>query len=283
MTVRIITDSTAYIDEPTLQRLGITVVPLSVSFPDESFKENCISNEQFYLKMDASPTIPTSSQPAQGELYAAFAEAVSQGCEVLAVFISSKLSGTYTTALSAKKMVLQKYPQARIEIIDSLITTMSMGVPVIETARRAAEGRPLDELVDFASTMLKNSNIYFMPRTLEYLRKGGRIGRAAAFVGSLLNMRPILYFEEGWITLFEKVRGNRASIERLLGLVDKAAKERGLRHVVVHHVSAEKSGQELAQQIKEKHGIEAPVLSIGPVIGLHVGPGTIGIVIITKE
>jgi DegV family protein with EDD domain len=283
MAVKLITDSTAYIDEPTLQELGITVVPLSVSFPDESYKENCIDNERFYTKMDASPAIPTSSQPSQGVLYTAFAEAVSRGDEVLAIFISSGLSGTYSTALSAREMVRQKYPEAEIEILDSLFTCMAMGMAVIETARLAKAGRPLAELAQFANTILKNSFVYFVPKTLEYLRKGGRIGGAAAFIGSLLKIKPLLHIEKGRITLFEKVRGSRASIERLISLVDTAARERGLRHVVVHHVNAEESGRELAQLIEDRHGIEVRAMPVGPVIGLHVGPGTLGVIICTKE
>lgn len=283
MAVKLITDSTAYIGTSDLEQLDITVVPLSVNFPDVSFPENEVSTESFYNMMAKSRSIPTSSQPSQGEIYSAFEKVVSQGDEVLAIFLSSHMSGTYSTALSAKQMILQKYPQAAIEVMDSRSNSMALGLPVLETARAARAGSPLSALVQLAARMIKNMHFYFVPETLDYLRKGGRIGGAAAFIGSLLNMRPILFVEQGKVALLERVRGSRAGAERLLAILDLASKERGLKHVVVHHINAPEKGKELAQQVMKRYGIEAPICFIGPVIGLHVGPGTVGLVFCTES
>lgn len=283
MAVKVITDSTAYIDSGTLRELDIEVISLSVNFPDESFKENEVSNEYFYAKMEKSASIPTSSQPSQGEIYAVFEEYAAQGDEVLAIFLSSDMSGTYSTALSAREMVLQKYPSASIEVLDSRSNSMALGLPVMEAARSAKLGKPLSELVHLAAQMIKRMHFYFVPETLEYLRKGGRIGGGAALIGSLLNLKPVLYVDQGKVALLERVRGGRAAAGRLLGLLDTAYKSRGLHQVVVHHINAVSKGKALAEQIAQRYGMEVPVVSIGPVIGLHVGPGTIGVVFCTEK
>ncbi|NPV93178.1 MAG: DegV family protein [Firmicutes bacterium] len=283
MAVKLITDSTAYIEAADLERLDITVVPLSVNFPDVSFRENEVNNEYFYHKMAESRSIPTSSQPSQGEILHAFEKVVSRGDKVLAIFLSSHMSGTYSTALGARKMLLEKYPQAVIEVMDSRSNSMALGLPVLEAARAAQAGRPLSALVEMAARMIKNMNFYFVPETLDYLRKGGRIGGATAFIGSLLHMKPILFVEQGRVALLERVRGSRAGVERLLAILDKAYNRHGLRHVVVHHINAPEKGQEMAWQIMSRYGIEASICNIGPVIGLHVGPGTVGLVFCTES
>ncbi|MGI6487112.1 MAG: DegV family protein [Syntrophomonadaceae bacterium] len=283
MSIRVFTDSTSYIDDETRQELGITAFPLSVHFPDESFKETEVEYDYFYNKIDRTGIIPTSSQPAMAEIYSAFEETVSRGDQVIAIFISSDMSGTYESALVAKDMLLKKHPAARIEVLDSRTNCMAMGLSVIEAARAVKEGLSLDETLQRARSIINRVQFYFIPATLDYLKKGGRIGGAAALIGSMLSIRPILHVDKGKTALLEKVRGARTAFERLLTLLEKADQEYGITKLVVHHIHDLPRGQKVAQMIADRYGFKPPVLSIGPVIGTHVGPGAVGIVYVTQE
>ncbi|MDD3890413.1 MAG: DegV family protein [Syntrophomonadaceae bacterium] len=283
MTVKIVTDSTSYIDNKIIQELDITIIPLQVSFPDESFKETEVDYNYFYSKIEETGIIPTSSQPSPENMYEVFENLVSKGIEVLAVFISASMSGTYETALSVKDRILRKYPGAKIEVLNSRTNCMAMGLSVVEAAQAAREGKSLTEVLDSAVQILKKVRFYFIPTTLEYLKKGGRIGGAAALVGSILNLRPILYVKNGETALLETVRGTGRAIKRMLNLLDSDCKAHGLKSVLIHHIHAPEKARELAQTVMEKYNVDAPLVSIGPVIGLHVGPGTIGIVYCTDD
>jgi len=283
MSIKIVTDSTSYIGVEEQQRFDIKTVSLSVSFPDESFKETEVEYNHFYDKIDKGGIIPTSSQPAQGEIEQAFIDIVSEGHEIIAIFLSSEMSGTYQSALSARDIVMQAYPDARIEILDSRTNCMAMGLQVLAAAQAALEGKSLAEAAEAARSIMKRIRFYFVPAGLEYLKKGGRIGGAAALLGSLLQIKPILYVQNGKTALLERARGSRAALERMLALLDKDKRNYGLRKVLVHHIGCPAKAEELAQTIKNRYGLEAAILPIGPVIGLHVGPGTLAVIYITEN
>lgn len=283
MTVRLVTDSTSYIDPQTQLELDIKTVNLSVHFPDESFDETAVSHEYFYKKIDESNTIPTSSQPTVGEMYDVFKDIVMRGEQVLGIFISSKMSGTYETALSAKQMVLEEYPQALIEILDSKTNCMAMGIQVIEAAIAAKAGKKMEEVKTIAQQISEKVHFYFVPATLDYLIKGGRIGGAAALIGSLLNIRPLLFVNnDGVADVFNKFRGTKKAIDHMLKILQEDAKKHGLKHLIVHHIFNEEQGQKLADNLSRQYNRHVPIQSIGPVIGTHVGPGAIGIVYCTE-
>ncbi|MDD4171154.1 MAG: DegV family protein [Syntrophomonas sp.] len=282
MSIKIVTDSTSYIDPAVQKEFDITIIPLSVHFPDESFKETEVDYEYFYNKIDREGIIPTSSQPAQGEIQEVFTNIIEQGHEVMAIFLSSDMSGTYHSSLAAKEIILQERPEAKIEILDSRTNSMAMGLIVLAAARLAQEGKFLAEVVEAARETMKRVKFYFVPAGLDYLKKGGRIGGAAALLGSILQIRPILFVKDGQTDLFERVRGTRASIERMLNLLDNDIKAYGLRNVIVQHISCYDKAAELAHTIKTRYGLGAAVLPIGPVIGLHVGPGSLAIIYVTE-
>jgi len=282
MSIKIVTDSTSYIDPAVRKEFDITIIPLSVHFPDESFKETEVDYEYFYNKIDKEGIIPTSSQPAQGEILEVFTNIVSQGHEVMAIFLSSDMSGTYHSSMAARETILQERPEAQIEILDSRTNSMAMGLIVLAAARLAQEGKFLAEVVEAARETMKRLKFYFVPAGLNYLKKGGRIGGAAALLGSILQIRPILFVKDGQTAVFERVRGTRASIERMLNLLDNDIKAYGLRNVIVQHISCYDKAAELAQLIKTRYGLGVAVLPIGPVIGLHVGPGSLSIIYVTE-
>lgn len=283
MSIKVVTDSTAYITADFQQEYDLTVVPLSVIFPDESFKETEVDYDYFYDKIDRDGIIPTSSQPSQGEMEKVFNRLIDEGHEIIAIFISGELSGTCQSAYGARQAILQDKPTARIEIIDSRTTSMALGFIVLAAAQAAQEGKSLEEVVAVARSMQRRTGIYFVPATLEYLKKGGRIGGAGALLGSLLQIKPILYLSNGKVDVLEKARGTRAALDNILDVGYREYQARGLSQAAVVNVIAETKAAELATEIRHRYGLEAPVVPIGPVIGLHVGPGTLGIVYVTER
>ncbi len=283
MTVNLVTDSTSYIDATTQKDLNIKILPLSVHFPDESFDETDVPYDYFYNKIEKEHIIPSSSQPTLGQIYETFKEIIERGNEVLGIFLSSKMSGTYDSALSAKQMIIEEYPQARIEIMDSKTNSMALGFQVVEAAIAAQAGKLMEEVIATAYHIRDRIHFYFVPASLQYLIKGGRIGGASAIIGSLLHIRPILYVNDGMTDVFDRVRGTNNAIKRMLSLLEADAQKFGLKHLLVHHINAEKQGQELADKLSLQYNRKVISLPLGPVIGLHVGPGTLSIVYSTEK
>ncbi len=275
--VKVITDSTAYFPEEVKRGHCLTIVPLSVIFPDVSYKETEISNSEFYAKMARSPKIPTSSQPSPTNFYEVFLRNVEEGHETAATFISSELSGTYHSAQTARKMVLEKHPQARIEIVDSRATAMQLGYIVLAAARAAEQGASLDEVAEVIRETIDRSRLYFVPKTLEYLKKGGRIGGAAALMGTLLQVKPILTLREGMVAVHDKVRTTEKALNTMLSIYEEDAAKYGVRGTSIHHIDCFSEAEKIKEVCRAKIHKEISISAIGPVIGLHVGPGTLGI------
>ena len=282
MAVTILTDSTSYIDEMTRKDLDIKVVSLGISFESEVMKETEIDNESFYKKME-SKGIPTSSQPTVGDIFNTMKSAVEKGHQILGVFISSDMSGTYSTAQLAKNMVLDLYETAEIELIDSRSNSMQLGFCAIVAARAAKAGKALLEVKEAAEEIIKRSRFLFIPENLEYLRKGGRIGGASALIGSLLKIIPILTVEDGKTMVLTKVRTKKNAIVTMMEKMLHEVKEFGLGEIVVHHINCYSEAMQLVDKIKEVLNVNIKICDIGPVIGLHVGPGALGIVYYTQN
>lgn len=283
MGVKLVTDSTSYIPVDLQEELDITVVPLSVIFPDEQFYETEVDYNYFYNKIDSGGIIPTSSQPSVSEMYQPFRRLLEDGHDILGIFISSLMSGTYQSALSAREELLKEFPQAKITLLDSKTNCMALGYSVLEAARAAAQGQTLEQVSDLASDLIERMNFYFTPESLDYLQKGGRIGGAAALLGKILKIRPVLFVDNGRTNKHHTSRSFRGAINEILKIMDEDFQKRGLQHVIVHHINYPEKAQEISQLIKERYNVDASILPIGPVIGLHVGPGTIGLVYCTEK
>lgn len=282
MAVQILTDSTSCMDEGLRKKYGIRILSLSVSFEDESFKETEISNDVFYKKMEEKG-IPKSSQPSIDDMVKEMKSVVSTGDTLLCIFISSKMSGTYSTAHVARDMVLEEYKDAKIEILDSGDNCMQLGYAAVSAAKAAKEGKSLEEVKLAAKENLKKSRFLFIPENLVYLREGGRIGGASALIGNILKIIPILIVENGVTTVYGKVRTKKKAVTTMLNKMLEDIKNFGLGEVVVHHINCYEEAKELANEIYSRLSIKPLICDIGPVIGLHVGPGSIGIVYYTKE
>jgi DegV family protein with EDD domain len=283
MSIKIVTDSTAYLPNNLRQQYDINVVSLGVSFEMESFNEEDIANDTFYDKMAQSNGVPTSSQPAINDLYNAFEEPVRNGQAVVGVFLSSDMSGTYSTAVMAKNMVLEKHPQGVIELIDSRSNCMQSGFVSLAAAKAAKAGEAIEEVVRQARSIIERSRFLFVPEVLDYLKKGGRIGGASAVIGSILQIKPILTVVDGKTAVFNKVRTKKRAVQTIVDAFLEDIKDKGLGDVIVHHINNEMEGLDLAKTIQDTIGRAVEVYSIGPVIGLHVGPGTLGIAYYTER
>ncbi|NLI90335.1 MAG: DegV family protein [Epulopiscium sp.] len=282
MAVQVLTDSTSYIDKSIREELGINIISLNVIKNGKSMREVDIDNKDFYKDLNEQE-IPTSSQPSLDEVYGTMKKIIENGDDLVCIFLSSKMSGAYESAHIAKDMILRDHPEANIEIIDSKSNSMQLGYAAIVAARLAQEGKALPEVTQAVTTNIKRSRFLFLPDNLEYLIKGGRIAGAGALIGNLLKIIPILTVEEGETDIFKKARTKTKAISVMIDKLVKDALEYGIEEVCVHHINALEEAKQLVVKIKEKLKITATIADIGPIIGLHVGPGAIGVVYYTKE
>jgi DegV family protein with EDD domain len=275
--VAIITDSTAYIPNELITQYAISVTPQILIWGDETFLDGVdIQPNEFYQKLKTSKVMPTTSQVAIVTMKSTFEQILEQGKDVLGIFISAKLSGTMQSADQAKLML----PKAadKINIIDSNTTAMAMGFQVLAAARAAKDGASLKECTQIAEKARKHTGVYFVVDTLEFLRRGGRIGGAQAMLGSALNIKPILELRDGRIESIEKVRTKKKAINRMVELVvDRTAGRNPVRLATLHANAESDAKSALNAAVNEIHPIEQVFASVSPVIGTHAGPGTVGL------
>lgn len=276
-----ITDSTSYIPKEWLTLYDIEVIPLSVVLGDESFAETEISNEDFYKKLDESPHHPTSSQPPIQTMVDVFENHVKAGHQIVACFISSKMSGTYSTAHLAKNMLMETYPKAEIEIIDSKSNSMQLGFAVLAGAKAAKQGDDIQTVVEAINDNIEKSRFLFIPKTMEYLKRSGRLSHAAAIAASLLKIFPILTVKNGVADVYEKIRTYKKAMNTMIEEVVQDFKEKGIKEIIVMHINNIEGAIQLKERLTELTQIEIKIGAIGPVIGAHVGPGALATIYYT--
>lgn len=276
--VALVTDSTAYIPAELVKSYDIHVVPLQLIWADKTYRDNVdITPAEFYERLPHVKAHPSTSQPSPAAFKEIYSNLLEQDYQVLSVHISSKLSGTMDSATQAKQML----PGAPIEIVDSLSTSMCMGFPVLAAARAAAQGASLADCRTIAEQGCKNSGVLFVVDTLEFLRRGGRIGGAQAFLGTALNLKPILEVREGRIEAVERVRTLNKAIDRLLELLAERVGGRRPVSLAALHAAAPEAAETLLTRARAMYALsdinEALVCPVSPVIGVHAGPGTLGL------
>ena len=283
MALRVVTDSTTYLPAADLERLHIDVVPLFVNDGDSASAETGLDFVAFYHRLEDTRVLPTSSQPSLEALVSAFRRGVEAGDEVLGVFLSGRMSGTFESAQLAATMVCAEIPDARIEVLDSDSNCMQEGYAVLSAAEAGAAGSAIEECIAAARATMARSRFVFTPRTLEYLRRGGRIGNASALLGTLLQILPVLTVDGGLTTTDAKVRTHAKALERMRDDFARDVVEKGLRRVVVHSIAEASDAQVFARDaIEPIAGCRVDVIPIGPVIGMHVGPA-VGLVYETED
>ncbi|HSJ94369.1 MAG TPA: DegV family protein [Gaiellaceae bacterium] len=274
-TTAVVLDSTADLPDPAARHPNWRLVPLYVRFGDETFRDHVdLGAVEFYEKLRASNAQPQSSQPTPADFEAAFAEL--EGFErILCVLISGKLSGTAESA----RLAAQALGDDRVTVIDS--ESVSGGVVILADAiqRRLDRGTTLEEIEEVVARFQRESTILFTVDTLDYLVRGGRVGKAAGLAGQLLSVKPILAIDEGEVEPLKRVRGRQKALAELLRLFEEGTEDGPALHVGVAHADAEAELETLVGRIRELRpqaslDFEA---QLGPVIGTHGGPGTIGL------
>lgn len=274
MAVRIVTDSTADLPPHLARELDVTIVPLNVHFGQEMFLDGVdLDTDQFFQRLTTAPQLPTTSQPSPGKFLEAYQPLVEAGHQLVSIHISSKLSGTINSAVQAKEQL----GNAPLEIVDSLQATMGVGLVVTAAARAVKAGASYQEVLEVARRAIGQVQLFGLLDTLEYLQKGGRVGKVRGFVGSLLRVRPIVTVQEGIVHSVISVRSRAAGLQYMATIAEERAP---LEQAAVMHATTPQEAQELAEKLRpfvpSGHVIQA---RLGPVLGTYTGPGTIGVVL----
>ena len=276
--IKLITDSTAYLPEDLTKKYDIDIISLSVILGPEALMETQITNEAFFEKLDNSNYHPTSSQPSVEMFTTLFEKYIAKGDTIIFTCISSDMSGTYSNAASVRNMMQDKYPEARIEIIDSKSTGMQLGFAVLAGAKALQEGKSVENIVSIIKAKAENSLMLFIPEDIMYLQKSGRLSKAGAIAASMLNIVPILTVKNGLPDLFTKIRTRIKAKKAMLSELEQAIQSKEVTDICVVHINNEKEASEMIAAIKEMIDVDIAISSIGPVLGSHVGPGTVGVV-----
>lgn len=273
--VAVVTDSTADLTPEVAARHGITVVPLNVHFGRESFRDQVdLSTDEFMARLPAADKLPTTSQPSTGTFEEVFRSLASNHDEIVAVLISSRLSGTVQSAQLAAEAVAGTIP---VEIIDSGNASYVLGMMAIRAAGLAADGRTAAEIATTLRAEMMTYHLVFFVETLEHLRRGGRIGKAAQLVGTFLNLKPLLRIDEGQVVPFERTRTRKKALAALAAF---ATELHGIERAGVIYNTTPDDAEALAARIAPLSADpDVPIVKFGPVIATHIGPGVVGLAI----
>ena len=269
--VRIVTDSTADLTPEQQRTAGITVVPLNVHFGDEVFRDHVdLSTDEFFRRLKASPQLPRTSQPSVGAFEEAYRSLRQGGDDIVSVHLSSKVSGTYNSAL----MAAQSVGEGKIDVVDSLSTSMALGFMALEGAKLARAGRDRQSITQRLQSLVPKARVICVVDTLTYLERGGRIGKARALLGSLLNVKPILQLKDGEVVPLGRARGRPQALTRLVELLERDGK---VIQLAIMHGAAQADAEQLRERVTSRYpGVDIQLTEIGAVLGTHTGPGVIG-------
>ncbi len=280
MAVRIVTDSTSDLPPELASELGISVVPLSVIFGDDVYRDKVdITHDLFYEKLVSSKVLPTTSAPSVGDFLAVYEPLLKETDEIVAIHLSSKLSATYNNACQAAQYLADR--GARIEVIDSLSVSFGIMFMSIAAARAASAGATVEEIRTLVESMIPRVHIFVVLDTLEYVRRGGRIGRARAFLGAVMRVKPILSFRGGEVHPEERVRTKSLALERMFQIATSYPRA---TDVGIGYSTNAQEAEELRRRLEAAlPGAKIYVARLGPVLGVHGGPGTLGIGVLEGE
>lgn len=275
MRTAVVTDSTAYLPKDVREKLNIHMIPLSVVFGNESYKEEVeITTADFYEKLRESKNLPTTTQPSTGDFVELFDKLSKDYDAVISIHLSSGISGTLQGAITAGTMVenIKVYPY------DSEISCMVQGFYVEEAAKMALEGKDPEEIIARLDEMKKSIRAYFMVDDLTNLQRGGRLSGAQAVIGSWLQVKPVLHFVDKVIVPFEKIRTKKKAMNRIVELLGEAVSDGGEYRAVIIHGNREEEAKAWKAELEEKFpNVQFEISYFGPVIGTHLGEGAMGL------
>jgi DegV family protein with EDD domain len=275
--VAVVTDSTSYLPADLVAALDVHVVSLYVSDAAGQRRESEIEDYgAFYDALRSAATLPTTSQPSVGDFLAVYEPLAGAGRQIVSVHLSGAISGTVETARQAADETVRSHPDGRIDVVDSTVGAGALGLVALAAAGRARAGGHLADVVAAANDAIAAMRFWFAVDTLEFLRRGGRIGAAQAWLGSALRIKPILTLD-GEITPIERVRTSRRAFERMVEFM-RTREADGADGWVVQHIQAADVAAQLVDRGRELFGCDPVFVSeVGPVIGAHVGPGLVGV------
>lgn len=276
--VAIVTDSTASIPSELIKNYPVYITPLQVLWDEKVYLDRIdIKPTEFYERLEKSKSMPSTSQVTPSTFLTLYENLLRDGYDILSIHISEKLSGTMDSATQAKAQL----PGSRIELFDSTTTAMAMGFQVLAAARAAAMGASLDECLSIVKKARDHTGVLFTASTLEFLHRGGRIGGGAKFLGTALNLKPILEVREGRIEAVERVRNINKALDRMLELSIRRMDKRTPIRIATIHANDPENAERLLEKARTYFNIsevsEAYISEVSPVIGTHTGPGTVGI------
>ncbi|TVY08755.1 DegV family protein [Paenibacillus cremeus] len=273
--VRIVTDSTADISPELREKYGIAMVPLKVLFGSEVYRDAVdMMPDEFYVRLaESKGSLPTTSQPSPVEFLETYKQLAEEGDgPIISIHLSSALSGTYQSAVLARSMI----EEADVTVVDSKSASYGIGYLAVAAAEAARQGKSKEEILALIASLRKDMRLYFLVDSLENLQKGGRIGKAAALVGSLLNIKPILSItEEGEVYSVDKVRGQKKAMNRIIELFQQDFAGQAL-HVTMLYSTDRELAEDLLSLLRAQFEVrDVHYTHLGPVIGTHAGPGTV--------
>lgn len=283
----LLTDTASDLPESIIKEFNITRIPFYVSFNQEDYLKEIteISIQDFYKKMREDKVFPKTSLPSINDYLEVFTPLIAAGKSIICVCLSGHFSGSYSSAVNAKELILENYPNAQIAIINSLNATGGQGLLVTEIGRMISDGLSFDQILSLTDRLIEKARIFFFVDTLDYLEHGGRIGKASAFVGTMLNVKPILFLEKGLLYPLTKVRGKKKAMAKII----EATKEYVGDHpenynYIVGHADNIQDAEIILSQAKEAISSYIPeeFFFIGVTIGVNTGPDTCGICVIPK-
>ena len=274
--IGIVTDSTSGLSEVQLKEHGIASVPLYVRFGTEMFKEGVdLSSEEFYRRLTEREVFPATSQPSPGDFLEVYRKLEREVDSIVSIHISSRLSGTCESAIAASKDPDLK---VKVDVVDSLSVSLGAGYMAISAAKMAAAGEDRESILRALAEMVAATRIAFIVDTLEYLRRGGRIGGAQAFLGSLLRIKPVLHIVNGQVEPLDRSRSTRRGMERVIRYVEDEWGKDPLPFAAVLHAVAPDEAERMKEVISARFEVgEWYKGELSPVIGTHCGPGLVGL------
>jgi len=277
--VAIVTDSISSLTQEMGREYGVHVVPIHIFFGTEAHRDGIdLHADQFYKMLNGSKQMPTTSQPTAADFLECYKQLAGQVEAIVSIHASKKVSATVDSARAASK----ELPDVPIHVIDCHTLSMGQGLIVIAAARAAAADMDAEEIVQLVAGLIPKTKVLFTVETLEYLRKGGRIGGATALLGTALKIKPVLHIEDGQVEPLEKPRTRKRAVGRLLDLMAERVGSADTVHAAVLHCYASEDAAQLAKQVAKRFNCaELLTAEAGPTIGAHGGPGTLGVTFYT--
>ena len=278
MAVKIVTDSSADLPTQLVDELGITIVPLYVRFGEKVYRDQLdISADEFYQRLQHDPVHPSTTQPSPQDFANVYQKLLPEANGIVSIHLSAKLSGTCNSALQAKETIGEGCP---VEVIDSQTLTMGLGMISIAAAKVANAGGDIQQVVEEVKQMIPRIHLLFTLDTLKYLALGGRIGKAKALLGAVLNVKPILAIKEGEVVPAGQVRSRSKGIGRLFDFVQSTSNVQDL--AIIYNTTPDEA-QTLIERIAPIFAKEKIVIArLGPLLGVHAGPGALVIAFAEK-